>query len=146
MSGVGQFVTWTGAGAMKSLSSASIDEPEERLLTNMFPNALHVSGVKSPGIAERSILASPNEPASSWPPARTSSIVSALTPASAGGVLLGLRSIRLPQHGSFWPLASQSPFTWPLPVVSQVRSPRSGVPLPPKSYVIRMSPSVRLIV
>ena len=65
---------------------------------------------------------------------------------TAGGLLFGLRSMRLPQHGSVAPLASQSLSEWPLPEVSHVRSPRSGVPLPPKSYVIRMSPSVRLIV
>src|SRR5690242_21344662 len=79
-----QFETWIGTGAMKSLSCALGPEPEERVLTKVEPNALQVSGAKTPGTADRLIDASPNVPAPTVPPAIASvNDVPTLTPASA---------------------------------------------------------------
>src|SRR5438034_3882113 len=99
---------------MKSLSSAEVDEPEERLLTKVEPNDSQVSGAKTPGIAVRLIEASPKSPTPTLPPASASVKDAVLTFASANP-----RAVR-----SFW---------LPQALPSQVKSVMSGVPLPPKS-------------
>src|SRR5437868_4175270 len=86
MVGVGRVETWIGAGAMKSLSSAEVEEPEDRALTRTEPNARHVPGVNPAAISalERLTEASPNSPLPTLAlPLRTSEMAAALTPASA---------------------------------------------------------------
>src|SRR6266511_2295018 len=91
-----QLLMFTATGAMKSFSSA-VNEEEERLLTNVLPNASHVPGGKTPA-AVRSIAASPNSPAVRFPPAMGSAMVPVFTAPSATPA--AVRFNRLPQHGS----------------------------------------------
>src|SRR5512135_166294 len=92
---VPQLVMLTGTGAMKSLISAVKDE-DERLLTNVLPNASHTPGLKTPA-AVRLIAASPKRPVPRLPPAMGSAIVPVLT---APSEFVPLSVTCSPQHGS----------------------------------------------
>src|SRR5260370_741024 len=130
-----QLLTWIGTGAMKSLSSASIDEPDARLLTTSEPNALQVLAEKTPGTNERLIAASPKRPAVSEPTAgfvTSSVIVAALTAPSAAGVPLGLSVMCLPQHARLFAFV-QSLAEPPSAPVTQHFSPTLALPPPPNS-------------
>src|SRR5215217_6802643 len=130
-----QLLMFTGCGATKSFTSAGNDA-EERLFKKALPSASQVPGGKTPA-AVRLTAASPKVPAGRLTLAIGSVTVTALTAPSAKPATE--RFTRLPQHGSelvekHWLVA---------PVVTHLSRPRTGVPLPPKSKVIRMSPAVR---
>src|SRR6266576_6095082 len=86
MLGVGQVEAWNGTGAMKSFSSAEVDEPEERALTMREPKAWHVFGLNpaASSASARLIDASPKSPMPTFALLlRTSGIAEVLTAASA---------------------------------------------------------------
>src|SRR5437867_6988165 len=118
---VPQLEMFTATGAMKSLSSAVKDE-DERLLTNVLPNASHTPGGNTPA-AVRSIAASPKSPAPRVPPANGSLIVPVLT---APSEFVPFSVTCLPQHGSALALRHW-PTVLPAAAVSQVFNPSVGV-------------------
>src|SRR5438034_93531 len=126
----------TGCGATKSLTSAGNDA-DERLFRNALPSASQVPAGKTPA-ADRLIAASPKVPPGRLTFAIGSVTVVLLTAPSANPA--ALRFTRLPQPGTelaekHWLFA---------PVVTHLRSPRTGVPPPlVKSNVISTSPAVR---
>src|SRR6266540_2961042 len=103
----------TGCGATKSFTSAG-KEAEERLFRNVLPKASQVPAGKTPDEV-RLIAASPKVPAGRLTFAIGSVTVTALAE----------------KH---WLVA---------PLVTHLSKPSTGLPDPPKSKVIRMSPAVR---
>src|SRR5437764_928969 len=113
---------------MKSLISA-LNDADDRLLTQTWPKASHVSGVRMLEMS-RLIDASPNWFATSGAFPFSGSVTAvSLTFASVAG---GSTFAWLPQHGS--ECAEKHIDALSVPgVISQCRTPIVGVPLPLKS-------------
>src|SRR6476660_2659485 len=126
-----QFETWIGTGAMKSFSSASIEEPDARLFTNMSPKARHVFGSKMWSSVElRLSAASPKRPAATlFGVAERNGSLTATVLTAASAKPRAVRFVRVPQQGVVLDLSQSEPG----PVVTHRRRLMVGVPLPPKS-------------
>src|SRR5712691_10005617 len=136
-----QLLMFTGIGAMKSFTS-EVKEDDDRVFRKTLPKASQVPGGKTPAVV-RLIAASPKVFATRLAGA-FGGLVSVTVPVLiAPSESLEVRLMWLPQHGTLLPLAKH----WLSgPLVTHRSRPKVGVPLPPKSYVTRTSPAVRLIV
>src|SRR5438093_5846395 len=113
---------------MKSFSSASIEEPDARLLTNMLPKARQVPGSKTWSSLElRLSAASPNRPvATLFAVLERKGSLTGLVLTAASAKPAAVMSVRVPQHGVVFDLSHG-------PLVTQRSRLIVGVPLPPKS-------------
>src|SRR5262245_11425144 len=147
---VPQLEMFTGIGAMKSLIS-DVNEVEERLRTNVLPNAAHVPAGNTSAFV-RSIATSPN--------CKAGRGLMELGPFGKSGSVTGSRLFTAaiesvpssvtwsPQHGNVFDekqmLVAKFGTTGTVALVSHRSSPIVGLPPPLlKSYVTSKSPAVR---